>query len=111
MFRNQDFCYWLQGYFELSQHASLTQRHIELIDTMLNAIDEAPGSYTAWLGQVVYAIKQNHYHQPIIDFFASDIKDQLNSIFEHVIDTSYVTPYSSSFLHAVHTGTLKNDEH
>ena len=36
--KTQDFCYWLQGYFELSKNNSLNVEQTDLIKTHLNMV-------------------------------------------------------------------------
>lgn len=86
---NQEFCYWLQGYFEISQQITLTKKKVALISSKLRIIDEPLGLYTGWLFEVLSFFEAQQYHQPLMDYFLTEIKKRLNLIFLHVIDESY----------------------
>lgn len=38
--KSRDFCYWLQGFFELSDEKEITEHQIDLIKTHLNMVFE-----------------------------------------------------------------------
>jgi hypothetical protein len=103
---NQAFCYWLQGYFEISQQVFLTKEKIDLINQQLLQISEPLGNYTQWLKELfVYLETQNH-QPPLLDYFLPDIRDQLNLIFYHVIDNSYETGMNRMELKQIHDGLV-----
>jgi hypothetical protein len=106
---NQLFCYWLQGYIEISQHVILTKSKINLIDQHLNKISEPLGDYTRWLKELLLYLQSQDYRQPLLDYFLLDIRDQLSLIFYHVIDNSYDTEMSHLELKHIHDG-LTNDK-
>lgn len=106
---NKEFCYWLQGYFEIAEVPTLNRERITLIEQQLSRISEPLGPYTQWLQDVLHAIQKNNYHQPIIDMFAGTIPDELNKIFLHDIDNSYATQHSPYELHQIHIGAIDND--
>lgn len=106
MLSNKTFCYWLQGYFEISSDATLNRSKIKLINMKLGSIGEPLGIYTTWLRDVINSIKKNNYQQSIIDLFTDHIQHELNQIFIHEIDDSYDTEHSDFYLHQVHTGTV-----
>ena len=82
---NKEFCYWLQGYFEISNISTLTQEKVALINQTLNKIHEPLGEFTQWLFSVnQFLIEENK--QSFLDFFILQIKHELNELFMHVID-------------------------
>lgn len=36
--KSRDFCYWLQGYFEISGKAALTENQVEIVSKHLNMV-------------------------------------------------------------------------
>jgi hypothetical protein len=103
-FTNQQFCYWLQGYFEITPNPTLTKNQIQQIEKKLTSITEPLGIYTEWLYKIIQAIAANEYHDRFIQLFYPSIRRELNGIFAHVIDNSYDTKHSSDYLQAVHDG-------
>lgn len=83
---NKEFCYWLQGYFEISNISTLTQKKVALINQTLNKIDEPLGEFTQWLFNVNQFLIEENYKQSFLDFFILHIKHELNELFMHVID-------------------------
>lgn len=104
IFTNQMFCYWLQGYFEISSQPEMTKERIILIQKTLNKVTEEYGSFTAWLSQALSALKENDYHSALLKRFSSIIREELYNIFVHVIDDSYDKP--KELLVKVHDGVL-----
>lgn len=107
---NKEFCYWLQGYFEISEQPQLNEGSIKIIQQKLFCITESLGLYTHWLSGVLGAIETNNYHQPIIDIFTNHISRELNHIFIHEIDNSYITENNPYYLHQLHTGVEKHEK-
>lgn len=106
---NQKFCYWLQGYFEISKkECTLTKEKIALINGSLTRITEPLGPYTQWLSDVLQFLIQHEYSKDFVSFFLPEIKDRLNSIFMHVIDVSYDTELSLEESKKIHDG--KSDD-
>jgi hypothetical protein len=101
---NQKFCYWLQGYFELSEYSTLNARQCKEIERMLYSIQQPLGEFTAWLETVMLSIRMNEYHQPIINSFCKPIEESLNAVFYHVIDPQYNGPVSLEDLLKIHAG-------
>lgn len=101
---NQQFCYWLQGYFEISASLSLTQAKVILIDKTLARINEPLGTFTQWLDQLCDYLASIHYRQNMLDYFCPIIAEQLNVIFYHAIDGTYDTPLSLDELRRIHNG-------
>ncbi len=86
MMTNIDFCYWLQGYFEIGEKTHLTIDKINTIQGMLNKIEEPLGQFTQWLANLFQYFEEQNYQQPIIDFFEKEIKNELNQLFHHVVE-------------------------
>jgi hypothetical protein len=101
---NQLFCYWLQGYFEISRTAALNAKQACLIEKQLHSITEELGTFTHWLLQVLEYFKRLEYKTETMDFFLPLIKRSLSTIFLHVIDNSYDTEKSHIELKAIHDG-------
>lgn len=101
---NQDFCYWLQGYFEISRDPNLTKDKILIIHAALLSISEPLGYYTQWLSNLISYMASMHYKQELLDYFLSDITSELNAIFVHVIDTSYDMNISLEQAKRIHDG-------
>lgn len=88
---NQEFCYWLQGYFEIAKQATLTKSQICSIADMLRKVDSPLEDFTKWLFDVIDLCALEKYRQKLLDYFLPLIMNQLNSVFFHVIDHSYDT--------------------
>lgn len=108
-FTNQTFCYWLQGYFEVSGKADLDAVRIKIIADALSNISEEKGDFTAWLAQICETVMITN-NQELINRFAPLIQSELNQIFLHVIDQSYDTDKTLEYLLDVHQGKIKNDK-
>lgn len=107
IFTNQDFCYWLQGYFEITVKPVLNQYRIQQISEKLDIITEPLGDYTHWLFCVLSYIEDNDYDSLIIQQYQPHIMENLNLIFLHVIDNSYDTDKDNEYLLDVHDGIIK----
>jgi hypothetical protein len=106
---NIAFCYWLQGFFEISQQPRLTKEKVELIQKALKNIQEPLGEYTQWLLEVTELFATQQYRQPLLDYFMQEIADRLNWLFHHVIDESYDTELSRDAAKAIHDGRSTHD--
>jgi hypothetical protein len=89
---NQEFCYWLQGYFEISETTAFTQQKIILINQTLGQIHEPLGKFTQWLLNINHFLIEENYKQDFLDFFVLEIKYQLNNLFTHVIEADTHDP-------------------
>lgn len=98
------FCYWLQGYFEISEHPELNRERIELIKSTLQTVTEDYGDFTSWLSKTINALEQNNYQEFLVKRFSKIIREELYNIFVHVIDDSYDTDKSKEYLISVHDG-------
>lgn len=103
---NQEFCYWLQGYFEISLAPNLSMEKIIVIKNTLLGINQPLGSFTQWLYEVIEFFEKQQYKKSIIDYFFPEIMKRLNSIFQHVIDLSYDRKISLEEALKVHDGLL-----
>lgn len=101
---NQQFCYWLQGYFEIALNANLTKAKIILISESLKNINEPLGKFTKWLDDVVLFLFSQDCKQTLMDTFLPEIRDRLNLIFYHVIDNTYDTTMSREEIRKIHDG-------
>ena len=106
---NQQFCYWLQGYFEISRDAHLIKETVLIIDCQLKKIKEPLGHFTQWLFELTTYLADQNFDMDLIIFFTPVVKDQLNSVFYHVIDNSYDTLVSHEERKRIHDG-LNNDQ-
>jgi len=102
--KNQTFCYWLQGYFEIASKPVLEKKQVVAITEHLSKISEPFGIFTGWLSEVCDYIKEQDYRQATMDHFMPIIRFNLNGIFEHVIDVSYESDKSQSELQDIHDG-------
>ena len=107
---NQEFCYWLQGYFEISKKIVLTKEKILKIKEKLDIINEPLGEFTTWLLDVLLFLAEEDYRQGLVDYFLHIIRNQLNLIFYHVIDNSYETDISLETSINIHDGIATNDK-
>lgn len=101
---NKQFCYWLQGYFEISSMPLLNKERLGKINLQLDNIAEPLGLYTSWLKKLVTNIEESQYCPNLIAFFTPLITKELNHIFIHEIDTTYDTPHSEEYLLKIHNG-------
>lgn len=106
-FTNQDFCYWLQGYFEINGQADFDESALLLIAEKLLAITQPWGDLTRWLNGALHFLRVGQYDREAILSFSTELQNQLNAVFEHVIDNSYATSHSKTYLKAVHEGINK----
>ena len=106
---NQCFCYWLQGYFEISRQATLTKEKILIINETLKKVTEPLGDFNQWLNKLLMYFETQSYNQALLTYFLPVISRQLNLIFYHVIDNSYDTDLSHEEGKKIHDG-LTNDE-
>lgn len=92
----RDFCYWLQGYFELDGSnwnspdvLEIVLKHLELVKATPGDYDSNMISFLGWL-------------ESAIEFEASQekVQEKLSSIFEHVIDKN--TPGNSYLQNQIH---------
>ena len=103
---NQEFCYWLQGYFEIAHVSSLTEHKLRLINGSLRKITEPLGVFTQWLKEVIELVASHQYANAMMSLFLPEIRYRLNLIFYHVIDQSYDREMSLEEAKKIHDGSL-----
>ncbi len=99
---NIEFCYWLQGHYEIGQDNRLSQKLICAMLFELSHIAEPLGPFTQWLAKVLLYIVAHDFQQEHLTRFAPLIESHLNDVFMHVIDNSYDTTYSQQALNNIH---------
>lgn len=83
------FCYWLQGYFEIARNPSLNKERLLIIKKHLIGIEGEKIEFTVWLEQLCHYIEKTHNQVIPIEEFSLIIQSSLASIFYHVVDDSY----------------------
>lgn len=112
MLTNQLFCYWLQGYFELSRNPELNECNIQLIKSNLAKIGEPLGPYTQWLSDTLRFLTDHmEVGNPMLPLIQQQIIKELNFVFYHDIDNSYDTDCSSELLLKIHNGETVMHSH
>lgn len=101
---NQSFCYWLQGFFEISKRIHFSRDVVLLIETKLMQIQGPLGVYTRWLHETLIFLKNQNYKQGFLDLFLPQIQSRLNLVFFHVIDNSYERTVSLEAARKIHHG-------
>lgn len=101
-----EFCYWLQGAFELASigmfdelQLACIQKHLELVRAL--AQDDQPRQavdFCDWLRIGADFIKRGDAEQ------AKVVRDRLASVFEHAIDPGYA---NQDQLNTIHNGPNK----
>lgn len=104
---NAEFCYWLQGYFEISKECSLDRKKILAMEVMFKQIQEPLGSFTQWFSDLLLFFQDREYRQETLDFFTPIIQQNLSSIFHHVIDNSYTEGAPPAEWQDIHDGVLQ----
>ena len=103
---SRDFCYWLQGPFEVTDLKSLTVEQVEIIDKHLNMVFEYEKkieiNFCIWLRGFMDA--QGPVIGPMTTENTQMIKDKLNGVFTHVIDPLYGDKAMQDKLNAIHNG-------
>ena len=85
----REFCYWLQGFFELCEAAGINsdfdkRKFCDCVQAHINVVKKTPGKFSPELLEFMV------WMQAAIDLDASlsKISEKLNSVFVHVIDPS-----------------------
>lgn len=101
-----EFCYWLQGAFEIaglsafdSLHISCIKKHLALV--RVNPLRSEPPESTEfcdWLSGGIDFIRPGDAEQ------TKTVRDRLSSVFEHAIDPGYP---NQDQLNAIHNGSGK----
>lgn len=101
---NQQFCYWLQGYLEISQRPDLTKEKIIIIENEISKIKGPLGQFPQWfLGLSTFFLKHN-YKKDILNYFLPVVERRLNMIFAHVIDNNYDENIGKDEARRIHNG-------
>jgi hypothetical protein len=80
---NQEFCYWLQGFFELrAENDALTATQVECIRRHTDLVKESLGKP----GPAVLAIRALLPYAERSDDITRAVQSILSDVFEHVID-------------------------
>ena len=105
---NKEFCYWLQGFFEISKSPSFTSERVAIIRVTLKSITEPLGFFTSWLLKIIVFLEED-YDQVFADYLCPEVGGQLNALFYHVIDNTYDTPFTPE-RKKIHDGVTSNVE-
>ena len=103
---NQDFCYWLQGYFEITKNPAFNKNKVLIIRDSINKINQPLGNFTQWLSNVTSFFEEQNYRKELLDYFLPEIINRLHSVFFHVIDNSYDTSLSAAEAQHIHDGII-----
>ncbi len=108
---NQQFCYWLQGYFEIANGpVTIKKPQVELIAKTLQTVSEPLWPLLEWLVKVCEYCKIQEYHADTLAYFQPLIQNTLAQLFHHVIDESYDTETSSEIRQMIHDGKIDYDK-
>lgn len=83
-----EFCYWLQGLFEINHINELNHKQVVLIEKHLNMVfvhEKDPSKYLDFCKNLAGYIKFS-LAKEIDQFVTSRVKGELNDLFEHVIE-------------------------
>lgn len=123
--KRENFCYWLQGHFELQDHFNEESRadpaknqfltpgqvkcvksHVQLHLECSQRNNEEPGPFISWLDGAL--IHFEHLPSEKQEALVLEMRKRLNSIFVHVIDPAM--PGDKPSLQAIHDGKIKAGE-
>lgn len=112
---SRDFCYWLQGLFELSENltclsakqVSLIQKHLALVfrsqvDASRNADANVGARFCSWLEGFL----EDKDKEPLEAASVSKIRERLNNQFLHAIDPTF---QNRDELSEIHSGRKPKD--
>lgn len=107
---SRDFCYWLQGPFEVADLKSLTVEQVEIIDKHLNMVfeyeKEIEINFCIWLRGFMDA--QGPVIGPMTTEKTQMIKDKLNFVFKHEIDPKMGDDEMQNTLNMIHNHNTDN---
>ena len=93
--KNIEFCYWLQGYFEITDQVDTVEElrlsQIECIENHLKLVEkhESLGSFTSWLQGFLEYHLLSQGRVAMNDEGVDKIRAKLAHCFKHVIDNTY----------------------
>jgi len=99
---NREFCYWLQGFFELSRATGLDNQQVVAIKNHLNLVrkvEQKLSEFPSWLEGFLDAAGEGLLGTGQA---VEQIRTKLNAIFKHEIDPSY--PGDQAELNDIHSG-------
>jgi len=108
-----EFCYWLQGYFELregNEHLTDSQiecikKHIKLVETVEKKLEGFP----AWLMGMLDAYEKLQEVGGMTEEGRQEmnqmVRDRLNSVFKHEVDGKYGGKELQEVLDEIHNPT------
>ena len=102
--KNISFCYWLQGYLEITRDPIIEIRLIQLIQQQLKNISEFLWKEIIWLQDVCNYIVKLNYKPETLNHFSPLIQQRLNAIFYHYIDNNKDLDYTIEELDLMHNG-------
>lgn len=87
--KSRDFCYWLQGFFELSEIDSLSVEQVSIVARHLAMVVVHEGdrrmSFCHWLDGVL----SMHEKSRLDEKATALVRSKLNEVFLHVIDPGF----------------------
>ncbi|WP_131784029.1 hypothetical protein [Legionella gresilensis] len=96
------FCYWLQGYFEISTKPTLEIGHIKKIQDQILSVKEPLTSEVQWIKDVCHYLEEMDYKEETLRHFLPLIQYALNSMFYHYIDNSKDIDYTLEDFQRLH---------
>jgi hypothetical protein len=84
-----EFCYWLQGYFELARDSRLTRNKLSVIKRYLDQLTGEKIEFIKWLENVCKYVEITNNEAIPIEHFSDTIQFNLSLVFHHVVDDSY----------------------
>lgn len=103
---NIQFCYWLQGYFEISNKPKLNVSQMKSIENNLAIINEPLWVEVKWIKDVCLFLKELNYKKKSLSYFLPLIQQSLNACFYHFIDNNKDLDYTLEELKKLHAGYL-----
>lgn len=95
------YCYWLQGFFELTKPVFLTKHQVYLVHEHLKLVEKKEGIFCNWLQGVFDFCGINEWNEEM----TSKIKAKLREEFFKIIDRSYPEE-QQDILYKIHQGEL-----
>jgi len=97
---NREFCYWLQGFFELSKSNSLDTNQVVSIRNHLDLtrkVDKKLNEFPSWLEGFL-----DSCYEGLTLEATEKVRAKLNAAFKHEIDPTY--PGDQAELNDIHSG-------